>query len=139
MQTFLIDPDYYVSARILHSKHLGNQYYREGMILLTGGWSKHPASKMWKGYEYSLTSYLLACQCELQRRGKWYGKTAVLLRHIRRKLKDTGFPKWLGNKDFHDSHKSNLLRKDKEKGWNWYKHFNWNVPDSLAYVWPEGE
>lgn len=137
MQTFIPLIDYYESARTFYKKHLGNQYYHEGMILLKGGWSHHPASKMWKKYKYSLTSYLLACQCELQRKGLWYGKTAVELRKIRKRLQNTGYPYWLGDPDFHASHRSNLLRKDKEKGWNWYIQFNWSEPDNLPYVWPQ--
>jgi hypothetical protein len=32
----------------------------------------------------------------------------------------------------HDSHRSNLLRKDPQ----WYGQFGWTVPDDLPYVWP---
>ena len=42
------------------------------------------------------------------------------------------YPEWLGNKDFHDSHKSNLLRKFPEH----YKKFHWKVSDDLPYIWP---
>lgn len=112
MQTFCPLVDFYENARVLHPKyHLGNQYYREGMILLTGGWKNHPASKMWRNYRYALTSYLLGLQAELQRRGKWYGKTAIKIRKIRKSLKDTGLPAWIGDPDFHASHRSSLLFK----------------------------
>jgi len=136
MQTFLPYSDFFESAKCLHPKHLGNQYYREGMTLLNGGWKNHPAHKMWRGYEKSLTEYLLFCQKTLQLKGKWYGKTAVKLRHIRKSLPDTGYPPWLGNKEFHASHRSNLLRKDKEKGWNWYIKIGWPEEETLPYVWP---
>jgi len=41
------------------------------------------------------------------------------------------YPPWVGRKDFHDSHKSNLLRKDFE----FYKKYDWNIPSDLPYVW----
>ena len=49
-----------------------------------------------------------------------------------KKYNDTGAPKWLGNKKFHASHRSNLLRKDRE----WYSQFGWTEPDDLPYIWP---
>jgi hypothetical protein len=41
-------------------------------------------------------------------------------------------PLWLGNQDFHNSHRSNLSRKDPV----YYAQFNWDVPDNLPYIWP---
>ena len=41
-------------------------------------------------------------------------------------------PDWFGDINFHRSHQSNLLRKDK----NWYSQFGWDVPDDLEYLWP---
>ena len=40
-------------------------------------------------------------------------------------------PYWLGNSDFHASHRSNLLRKDPEH----YAQFGWTESDDLPYVW----
>ena len=40
-------------------------------------------------------------------------------------------PYWLGNSDFHASHRSNLLRKDPEH----YSQFGWTESDDLPYVW----
>ena len=42
-------------------------------------------------------------------------------------------PTWMGDKSFHESHQSNLLRKDQR----YYIQFGWNVPNDLPYVWPE--
>jgi hypothetical protein len=42
------------------------------------------------------------------------------------------YPPWLGDTNFHNSHKSNLLKKD----YDFYKKYNWNVPTNLAYIWP---
>lgn len=137
MQTFLPYPDYLKSARCLYpKKHLGNQFYHEGKILLKGGWKHHPASKMWKGYEYSLCDYLIACNQALNERGKFYTEHLIEILNIQKTLPNTGKPFWLGDPDFHASHRSNLLRKDKEKGWNWYCQFGWTGPDNLPYIWP---
>ena len=39
---------------------------------------------------------------------------------------------WLGDEDFHRSHRSALLRKDAA----YYQEAFGNVPDDLPYVWP---
>ena len=41
-------------------------------------------------------------------------------------------PLWLGDETFHNSHRSNLLRKDPV----FYGKYNWNVEASLPYHWP---
>jgi hypothetical protein len=41
-------------------------------------------------------------------------------------------PTWLGRTDFHESHQSNLLRKDPK----WYGQFGWTVPANRSYIWP---
>jgi hypothetical protein len=41
-------------------------------------------------------------------------------------------PKWFGNKEFHNSHKSNLLRKNPEH----YFEFSKEVSNDLDYIWP---
>ena len=41
-------------------------------------------------------------------------------------------PPWLGDADFHRSHRSALLRKDPAH----YRPFFPDVPDDLPYVWP---
>jgi len=83
---------------------------------------------MWEGYEEALTVYGNVMIAEWRRRG--YKNSMELLRVARRVP-----PPWLGNRRFHNSHKSNLLRKDSE----YYGQFGWNVPDDLPYVWPTQE
>ena len=41
-------------------------------------------------------------------------------------------PSWLGEEDFHRSHRSSLLRKDP----GFYGSKFPDVPDDLPYVWP---
>jgi hypothetical protein len=44
-------------------------------------------------------------------------------------------PEWLGDEDFHRSHRSSLLRKNPE----FYGRRFTDVPDDLPYVWPARE
>jgi hypothetical protein len=41
-------------------------------------------------------------------------------------------PPWLGDEGVHASHRSNLLRKDRE----FYSKYGWAESDDLPYVWP---
>jgi hypothetical protein len=45
---------------------------------------------------------------------------------------DCELPKWFGNSAFHNSHQSNLNRKDST-----YYHFN--ITNDLPYVWFDNE
>jgi hypothetical protein len=40
-------------------------------------------------------------------------------------------PEWWGNQKFHDSHKSNLLKKDVD----FYSQYRWNLDPTNPYVW----
>lgn len=135
MQTFLAYEDFNESAKVLDPKRLGNQAYREGMILLRGGWSNHPASKMWNGYKRYLAEYLLACFRELSKRGRDYPHHVLEINKMLKDLLDNGKPPWLGNENLHSSHRSNLLRKDPV----WYGKFGWTEPNNLPYYWPSKE
>ena len=155
MQTFLPLPDYVESMRHLDKLRLGNQIWREGITLIRGGWPNHPASKMWDGHKYHLGIYLLAGIQVLEERGKYYPEIQKKILDEMEKFIDTGAPKWLGNPEFHASHRSNLLRKVKlaqEKARlskkdkhikdarymkEWYDQFNWSEPNDLPYIWPK--
>lgn len=131
MQTFLPDPDFFVSASILDYRRLGKQRVEARQIYnaLTGkskGWINHPATKMWRGHENALAFYHNAMIFEWKKRGYNNGMGLLSFKpHV-------VFPPWLGDPKFHASHRSNLLRKDYE----FYKKFNWQEPDDLPYVWP---
>ena len=133
MQTFLPYPSFTDSMACLDDSRLGNQVYREGMTLLRGGWPNHPASKMWNGYEAALAEYLICGAHELMRRGKdyrdrpWYDEICEI-----RSTNPYIEPVWLGDDEFHASHRSNLLRKDPVR----YGQFGWTEPHDLEYVWP---
>lgn len=135
MQTFLPYPDFRESARCLDSRRLGKQRVETKQIhlALTGastGWVNHPATKMWRGHVNELVEYGYHICCEWRKRG--YKDS--LLSYFEHKLveSDPVYPAWLGNAAFHDSHKSNLLRKAPF----FYGQYGWTVPDNLDYIWP---
>ncbi len=133
MQTFLPYPSFYDVAQTLDDKRLGKQRV-EGLQIINvittpnyiGGWMNHPAVNMWRGYENALKMYTNAIITEWKRRG--YQNTMQLYEVETPVL----LPWWLGDERFHNSHKSNLLRKFPE----YYRQFDWNVPDDLPYFWP---
>jgi len=137
VQTFLPYTSFEQTMRVLDPKRLGNQIYREALTLVRGGWSSHPASLMWKGYEWHLCDYALAGLRELHLR-KAIKQDRIFahvhtFREIQKQHEKTEVPYWLGNEDFHASHRSNLLRKDPV----YYGQFGWAEPDDLPYVWPK--
>ena len=79
---------------------------------------------MWEGYEKALEEYLNAMIIEWVHRG--YKNTMSLYQVCLVK-----YPTWLGDKNFHDAYKSNLLRKDPV----FYGKYNWTVPSNLPYTW----
>ena len=131
MQTFLPYSDFKRSAQCLDTKRLGKQRVEALQILKAlyipdYGWANHPATKMWGDYPMALGLYMNVCIDEWISRG--YNNT------MSKATIDSDYlvmPAWLGNTRFHDSHKSNLLKKDYE----FYKQFNWNITDSIPYYW----
>ena len=148
MQTFLPYPSFRESAKSLDSKRLGKQRVESKQILIALGygvgehegnpnsrWRHHPAVRMWRGHEFYLVDYSLAVCCEWIIRG--YRDTLHDQFHrLWTRLgmaKDTWHrPEWIGDENFHASHRSNLLRKLPDH----YSQFGWTEPDDLEYVWP---
>jgi pyrimidine dimer DNA glycosylase len=134
MQTFLPYSSFPEVAHILDSKRLGKQRV-EGLQILNiitrpdyvGGWKNHPAVLMWRGYEAALKLYVNTMIEEWKRRG--YRNTMQLydLDGV-----EIVMPWWMGDRRFHDAHKSNLLRKYPE----YYRQFGWDVQEDLPYFWP---
>lgn len=81
---------------------------------------------MWTGYEEALKLYQNFTIQEWIDRGY---KNTMLFEEL--DYKNITLPKWFGNKEFHRSHRSNLLRKDFEY---YSKYFD--EPDNLEYYWP---
>lgn len=133
MQTFLPYPNITKSLKALDSRRLGKQRVEAFQILnvilqrtKTRGWRNHPAVKMWKNNPNALKLYFNEAV------GEWISRGYV---NNMKKERISGriiMPKWFGNKKFHSSHRSNLLRKNKK----YYSQFNWKEPSNLDYVWP---
>jgi hypothetical protein len=87
---------------------------------------------MWKGYTKALALYGYAMCVEWRNRGFKDTLLEYFSKRVDPNFKESSFPPWFGNRKFHMSHKSNLLRKDKQ----FYSKYKWNVPDNLDYVWP---
>ena len=140
MQTFLPYPDYEESAFSLDSKRLGKQRVETLQImsaLLTGrGWINHPATKMWRGHEWSLLQYQDAICDEWTRQGGYKDtcleKTRALYFNYRGDSDRGPDPWWVGVKSLHLSHQSNLIRKDAK----YYAPQFPGVPADLPYYWP---
>lgn len=140
MQTFLPYPRFLQSAACLDNKRLGKQRVEVMQILNTilgysEGWKNHPAVKMWRPYPLALAEYGRICCDEWMSRNKrdnlkfQFDIFTVVAQNRGHKYYE---PLFMGNLEFHNSHRSNLLRKYPE----WYSQFNWSVSDDLPYVWP---
>lgn len=131
MMVFCPYPDLQKSVSCLDPRRLGNQVYREALILIRGGWPNHPISLIWKNHKYALAKYCLFGLEELRRRGRYYPHWIKYYIGILGKEKDNGVPLIIYNKKFYISHQSNLIRKDP----NYYRPIFGDIPDNLPYVW----
>lgn len=155
MQTFLPYADFAQSAAVLDWKRLGKQRVETLQIMkalttgggLHGGWSKHPASRMWMGNLGYLMMYQDAICREwtevLGFRDTCRDKTHDLLGTSAEGLyqymlllagsKVYGEVPWfIGDEEFHLGHQSNLIRKAPEI---YRPIFGDDVPDDLEYKW----
>lgn len=121
----------------MDNKRLGKQRVEAWQIYLAltkpnYGWKNHPIVKMWKRYEKALLLYgWYICQ-EWTSRGFKDTMTQRFCDELHRVGKSYMYmPSWLGNRKFHASHRSNLLRKDPKH----YSRFGWKEPNNLPYVW----
>ena len=138
MQTFLPYADFRQSAQVLDMRRLGKQRVECLQILQTllgysQGWQNHPAVKMWRGYEQALLQYGLAICSEWIKRGYKDTCKEKMLNLFSEVESNPSMPPWLGDKNFHESHRSNLLRKNSE----YYQKFQENTREGLEYVWNE--
>lgn len=145
MQTFLPYASFDASAACLDRQRLGKQRVEAYQIMralvnASKGWSNHPATIMWRGYELSLAEYTVAI-CD-QWTGRGYidtvkEKTLNLLNLTSLDVFEDAVvdPRWIGDPAFHAAHRSNLLRKMP----NHYGQLGWTEPDDLPYVWPTNQ
>jgi hypothetical protein len=152
VQTFLPYPDFGRSAAALDVRRLGKQRV-EALQVLRGltvpgyGWRRHPAVRMWAGYEEALVRYgLEVCRawCEGGRADTCAGTlladfTAVAgdgpVRRQDELARAGDLPPWLGDRAFHRSHQSALVRKDPV----FYRDRFPGVAGDLPYVWPDSD
>jgi len=141
VQTFLPYPDFIKSARSLDYRRLGKQRVEAKQIInaLEGrskGWTNHPATKMWRGYEGQLALYGATMCHEWINRGYNDSLLPFFTVKLRESIKagNVAIPEWLGDPEVHLSHQSNLIRKDPE----FYIPKFGEIPPDLPYVWREG-
>ena len=135
MQTFMPYADFLESAKSLDNKRLGKQRVEAWQVYRAitepdYGWQNHPAVNMWRGYEDALVKYGLFCCIEWITRGNNGAK--MLSNFVPLYVPDATNPPWMGESEFHLSHRSNLVRKDSSH----YKPMFPSVPDDLPYWWP---
>lgn len=111
---------------------MGNQRCEVKVILKTlligGGWKNHPAVKMWNGYTNALSVYYNTILDE------WIGRGYKNNMPYIAGIPTCKMPPWLGDEQFHASHRSKLLSKNHK----YYSQFGWKEPNDLPYVWPRG-
>ena len=97
-------------------------------------WYNHPATQMWKGYEYNLVQYSL-CICDVWiHRGfkdtlyDYFCKQLELLEDMNYSKDDMPLG---GIPSFHESHQSNLVRKDSTH----YRKYFPSISSNLPYKW----
>ena len=141
MQTFLPYPEFYKVASVLDRQRLGKQRVEAKLILeiLLGrksSWSRHPAVKMWIGYERALAIYGDQICLEWARRGyvdnlkPFFYRIKIWLGHD----DPVAWPRWLGDEKLHSSHRAALLKKNPA----WYGKFEWKESPVIDYYWPKG-
>ncbi|MEV4334410.1 MSMEG_6728 family protein [Streptomyces sp. NPDC049597] len=152
MQTFLPFADFAASAASLDPRRLGKQRV-EALQILRGltvpgyAWRRHPAVRMWAGYEEALVRYGLEV-CDVWTSAGRADTCALTLVHDFRAwlpgasvrsqeglASDGDLPPWLGTPAFHRSHQAALLRKDPD----FYAGRFPGVPPDLPYVWPKSD
>lgn len=111
-----------------------------------GRFGNHPALKMWEDYLFALMTYGIAICDEWIARGNADNVKEDLLAFAEiyqgelvpdqdwlRENAPSLLPPWLGDPRLHDSHKSNLMRKDPI----WYGEIQkWVISPDLEYFWP---
>jgi hypothetical protein len=118
MQTFLPHPDFYQCGMVLDKVRLSKQLVEVQQITNTlvnesKGWSNHPAVRMWADNLPALGDYLSGIYAAWCERGgtpthQSYHKAIAILDEFG---PTRGYPEWLGNVEFHSSHRGRLLHK----------------------------
>lgn len=158
MQTFVPSTDFGTCVRVLDYRRLGKQRVECGQILSAlaslalheegpgapKGWTRHPATLMWRGYESALGVYMTFCIAEWERRGYTNNMVSPFSRKTFLRSegwlgaqlvpdgRDAELPPWWGDERVHSSHRNALLFKDPEH----YRQFRWDAVPVQDYHWP---
>lgn len=131
--TFLVCSNIRQSMRYLTDLHLGKQRI-EGIQIVNaltkgGGWQDHPATVMWRGYEYALMYYV---NCAIH---EWICRGRVNTKLYYELPDNIVFPWWVEWSKLHRSHRNLLRLKDP-------LHYNFPYDSEfqgLGYIWPTDE
>jgi hypothetical protein len=140
MQIFSPYSDFNDISNCLDKKRLNKQKVEIYQILNcismgdnAKGWKNHPAVKMARGYELFFIDYAL----KIAEKCLEIGYKDTLIPKIK-KFEDIfkgnyKTPWYWGREEFHNSHKSNLLKKNPL---HYRPIFGNDIPDDLPYFWP---
>lgn len=151
MQTFMTHMSFGRTARALDDRRLGKQRLEamqtlDQITMGQGGYPNHPINRAWTGYEYGLAVYGMFMCLEWTSRG--FADNMIFKFHDAveemRKEMEAGErllfenPPWLDDKDILRSHRSNLVRKQREgtvTGRDYARDFR-GTPANMPYLWP---
>lgn len=161
MQTFLVSTSSFeATARQLDNKRLHKQTLEAWQTLLTltsldpsgndrtaKGWTNHPVTRMWRGSEALLVSYISATYFEWRARGY---KSTLLPKtfatfdralELGRVSPEPALPSWMQDADYFSRLVSTHRRALLVKNYEWYAQFGWPEdagvsPGSYEYLWP---
>lgn len=132
MQIFLPYPDFKQSVECLNNIHLNSQKWNCQVMAKTftrnDRWASHPTFLAWKPYYESFKYYHDLVVDEWLKRGF----RTIAVKYETPKPDKRFLPWFIGEEMFHQSHRSNLLRKDP----TYASRFGWRDPDDLPYLWP---
>lgn len=139
VQTFLPDPDFNLSAKLLDWQRLNKQRVEAWMILCllfgwttSRRWATHPAIRMWDGHECFLALYGQAMCKEWERRGYEDNMLDGFIAVASTKGVSNLVPNWIFDERIHVSHQANLVRKNPE----FYTPRFPGVKPEEGYLWP---
>lgn len=146
MQTFIPYDIHLFSARALDRQRLGKQRVECKQILMalvgdSTGWVNHPATRMWRGSERFLADYALIVCAEWRERG-YVDNLAPWFEEVRGRFDLSAMqrPSWWRDRNVHDSHKAQLLRKSPEHYQAAFRLTDVQVQELLnaheGYIWP---
>ena len=156
MQVFLPYESFVQTAQCLDRARLGSQR-REALLAIDTsirvnlvedngkrvGWANHPTRLMWADHLWLLCEYGKVICDEWLRRG-YVDSTKTLFEQRQLMFDPKPYPSWLGNESFHQSHRSNLIRKGEERLLKTgksdildrYRSLWPDTPSDLPYIWP---